>query len=167
MHRRTLIDHAARDVTTPNNDTLYSATWLDLHATPVRIHVPAVGGGRYWSIALLDIFTDNLAILGREQDGAGPVDVVVVGPHWKGDRPSGRVIVASSNDVQVIGRFLVDDARDAATVHALQDGIRITPVDAGVPLLPQWVPVRSSSDPENFLAAVNEMLSRKTGKPGW
>ena len=65
VNRRNLIDHTARDVTTPNNDTLYSATWLDLHATPVRIRVPRVEGGRYWSVALLDIFTNNFAILGR------------------------------------------------------------------------------------------------------
>ena len=109
VNRRNLIDHTARDVTTPNNDTLYSATWLDLHATPVRIRVPRVEGGRYWSVALLDIFTNNFAILGRQQDG---------------------------------------------------EGVRVEPLDRAAKTLPQWVPVRTSTDPENFLAVVNEMLSR-------
>jgi hypothetical protein len=158
--RRALIDHTARDVTTPNNDTLYVATWLDLHRTPMRVQVPRVGGGRYWSIALIDIFTNNFAILGRQREGDGPVDVVVVGPSWKGPVPKGRVIRAPSNDVQVIGRFLVNGPADAPAVHALQDGIAFMPVVAGAGPVPQWVPVTNSTDAANFIAVVNEMLWR-------
>lgn len=160
VNRRNLIDHTARDVTTPNNDTLYSATWLDLHATPVRIRVPRVEGGRYWSVALLDIFTNNFAILGRQQDGEGPVEVTVVGPQWAGPLPGGRVIRSPSNDVQLVGRFLVDGPADLDAVHRIQDGVRVEPLDQSAKTLPQWVPVRTSTDPENFLAVVNEMLSR-------
>ncbi len=160
VHQRSLIDHTARDVTTPNNDTLYSATWLDLHATPVRIRVPRVEGGRYWSVALLDIFTNNFAILGRQHDGEGPVEVTVVGPQWTGPLPDGRVIRSPSNDVQWVGRFLVDGPADLDAVHRIQDGVRIEPLDRSAKTLPQWVPVRTSTDPENFLAVVNEMLSR-------
>lgn len=158
--RRALIDHTARDVTTPNNDTLYVATWLDLHRTPMRIQVPKVGGGRYWSIALLDIFTNSFSVLSRQHDGEGPVDVVVVGPEWTGPVPTGRVIRAPSNDVQVLGRFLVNGADDAPAVHRVQDGLAFTPVAAGAKPLPQWVAVTTSKDPANFLAVVNEMLSR-------
>ena len=160
VHRRSLIDHTARDVTTPNNDTFYSATWLDLHATPVRLRVPRVGGGRYWSVALLDIFTNNFAVLGREHEGEGPVDVTLVGPGWKGPLPAGRVLRSPSNDVQLVARFLVDGPADAAAVHALQDSLRVEPLDHGARLLPQWVPVVGSSDPANYLAVVNEMLAR-------
>ncbi|HMV71292.1 MAG TPA: DUF1254 domain-containing protein, partial [Pseudomonadales bacterium] len=92
VHWRTLVDHTARMTTTPNNDTLYSAAWLDLHSTPVRVHVPAIGHGRYWSIALLDAYTNDIVVLGRRNDGDGPVDVVVVGPDWQGDLPGERLI---------------------------------------------------------------------------
>ena len=37
-HGRTLIDHTRRVVTTPNNDTVYSRTILDLSVGPVQIH---------------------------------------------------------------------------------------------------------------------------------
>ena len=158
--RRTLIDHTARDVTTPNNDTLYVATWLDLHHTPMRVQVPKVGGGRYYSIALIDVFTNNFAILGRQHDGDGPINVIVVGPDWKDRVPKGRVIRAPSNDVQVVGRFLINGPDDAPAVHRLQDALRFTPLMTGAKPLPQWVPVTSSTDPANFLAVVNEMLSR-------
>jgi hypothetical protein len=158
--RRVLIDHTARDVTTPNNDTLYLATWLDLHHTPMRVQVPRVEGGRYYSIALLDIFTNNFAVLGRQHDGDGPLDIVVVGPGWKGPVPKGRVIRAPSNDVQVVGRFLVNGSADVPAVIGLLDATRFTPVVPGARPVPQWVPVTTSSDPANFLAVVNEMLAR-------
>jgi hypothetical protein len=62
--------------------------------------------------------------------------------------------------VQVVVRLLVDGIADAPQVHRLQDAIRIVPLDPKAPLLPQWVPVSASTDPENYLAVVNEMLSR-------
>jgi hypothetical protein len=163
--RRALIDHTARDVTTPNNDTLYLATWLDLHHTPVRIKVPSVEGGRYYSVALLDIYTNNFAILGRQHDGDGPLDFVVVGPDWAGPVPEGRVVHAPSNDVQVVGRFLVNGTADLPVVNRLLDATTFTPVTPGAMPVPQWVPVTTSTDPANFLAVVNEMLARNPVPP--
>ena len=160
VNRRTLIDHTARDVTTPNNDTLYSATWLDLAASPVRVQVPRIDAGRYWSVALLDAYTNNFAILGQSTLGQGPLDVTVVGPQWRGAVPSGKVVRAPTNDVQVVGRFLVAGPQDAATVHRIQDGIRIRTVQPSAPAVPQWVMPRTSTDAENFIAVVNEMLKR-------
>ena len=60
-HRRQLVDHTARNVTTPNNDTLYSSTVIDLSAGPVRLDVPDFGS-RYFSIAFLDAYTNNFAL---------------------------------------------------------------------------------------------------------
>jgi len=67
-HARKLADHSARFVTTPNNDTLYSSANLNLHAGPVRIDVPDFGS-RYYSIALIDEFTNNFAYSGRRTTG--------------------------------------------------------------------------------------------------
>jgi len=160
INRRSLIDHTARDVTTPNNDTLYSAGWLDLHRSPVRVQVPKVDGGRYYSVALIDMFTNNFAVLGRQRDGDGPIDVTVVGPDWTGPVPQGQVLRSPTNDVQLVGRFLVNGPADAPAVHRLQDGLTIRPVIAGGLPVPQWVAVTSSTDPVNFLAVVNEFLWR-------
>ena len=55
-------------MTTPNNDTLYSTTQLDLSAGPVTITVPA-SGDRYLSLALMDAYTNNFAILGHPDHG--------------------------------------------------------------------------------------------------
>ena len=40
-HGRDLVDHTARDITTPNNDTLYSSAHIDLSQGPVTLRLPA------------------------------------------------------------------------------------------------------------------------------
>ena len=62
-HTKLLVDHRYRGVTTPNCDTLYSGAWLDLAHGPVLIEVPA-SDLPYWSIAALDLNTDNIAMMG-------------------------------------------------------------------------------------------------------
>ncbi|WP_233245045.1 DUF1254 domain-containing protein, partial [Caulobacter sp. HMWF009] len=70
-HRRNLSDHTDRSVTTPNNDTLYSLAWIDLTKGPVTLTIPP-SGKRYVSAAILNMFTDNDAVLGtRLNGGAG------------------------------------------------------------------------------------------------
>ncbi len=159
-HRRLLADHRARAVTTPNNDTLYSSSWLDLASAPIVLSVPAFGE-RYWSVAMMDIFTNNFAMLGSRLSGGGPLQVMVAGPDWQGTSPKGlRLIRSPSNDVWLLGRWLVDGPHDLEAVHALQDAMRIEILTPGrVPIAQKIEPVKSS-DPANFLAVVNEMLGR-------
>jgi hypothetical protein len=74
-HRRNLSDHRARNVTTPNNDTLYSACWIDLTQGPVELSVVQMPPGRYWSLALLDFHTNHIALPGSRLDGRGPLQL--------------------------------------------------------------------------------------------
>jgi hypothetical protein len=163
-HRRALSDHTSRAVTTPNNDTLYSSAWLDLSATPVRVSVAQMPAGRYWSVALMDAFSNNAAMLGTRLDGRGPVEATLVGPRWRGALPDGstaRVIRLPGDDVWLLARWLVDGPQDLPAAHAMQDGLRLTPLVAtAANNLIERVPPRSSLDPENFLAVVNQMLAR-------
>jgi hypothetical protein len=85
-HGRTLQDHTNRSGSGPNNDTLYSSSWLDLSSTPVRVVIPSIAN-RYWSVQLMDAFTNNFAMLGSRLDGAGPVEAVVVGRVGKASCP--------------------------------------------------------------------------------
>ncbi|MDI1363814.1 MAG: DUF1254 domain-containing protein, partial [bacterium] len=43
-HNRALADHTSRQVTTPNNDTLYSIAFLDLTQGPATLTIPPTGG---------------------------------------------------------------------------------------------------------------------------
>ncbi|MBP6878124.1 MAG: DUF1254 domain-containing protein [Phenylobacterium sp.] len=114
-HVRKLTDARSQTVTQPNNDTLYSSAWLDLSAGPVRITLPDAGE-RYVSLALMDMFTNNFAVL-----HAGTAhEVIVIGPHAPG-RPG--AIRAPTNWVWALGRTLVAGPADLPAAHLVQDGL--------------------------------------------
>lgn len=46
------------DVVTPNVDTLYSITWLELEEEPIVLHVPDTNGS-YYVQQLLDKYTNT------------------------------------------------------------------------------------------------------------
>ncbi|MFT9088774.1 MAG: DUF1254 domain-containing protein, partial [Acetobacter okinawensis] len=79
IHKRTLSDWQDRFITTPNNDTLYSVAWLDLSAGPVKLHIPPTGD-RYISAALIDMYTNNFAILGTRTTGNDGGSFTIIGP---------------------------------------------------------------------------------------
>lgn len=165
LHDRNLCDHRTRWITTPNNDTLYSNAWLDLSAGPVRIEAAAIPPGRYWSIALLDAFTNNFAILGQRLDGTGPVSVTLVGPHQDASGVEGRVIRAPGDDVWLFARWLIDGPADLPNAHAMQDGLSVHPGVAGRSGTTHGPVPTDPLDPENFLGVVNARLARNPPPP--
>lgn len=156
LHIRRLSDHRSHWITAPNNDTLYSNAWLDLSAGPVRVRVGAQPAGRYWSVALMDAFTNHIAVLGQRCDGVGPVEATIVGPQHRGAVPPGRVVQAPGDDVWLFARCLVEGPDDLAAAHAMQDRIAVT---AAMPAAATGRVVPGEpTDPGNFLAVVNESL---------
>ncbi|MBE0615693.1 MAG: DUF1254 domain-containing protein [Burkholderiales bacterium] len=125
-HTRRLLGPEDREVVTPNNDTLFSNTWLDLSQGPVLIEVPEIGD-RYWTLGFLDAWTNPWAYAGRRTTGGRAQRVFVHGPRWKGDAPEGAYrISAPGDDVWIIGRILVDnDPADVAAVCRLQEQFAI------------------------------------------
>jgi hypothetical protein len=93
-HAPGLVDHSYRGVTTPNCDTLYSGAWLDLAEGPVLIEAPA-STLPYWSIAVMDLYTDNIAIMGSRYPGSGTL--LVCGPDYRGPVPEGTAQVRSAS----------------------------------------------------------------------
>ncbi len=159
-HRRVLADHRARAVTTPNNDTLYSSAWLDLDTGPWLLSVPRIPD-RYWSLAMMDLFTNHFGLLGSRLEGDGPVQALIVGPQWAGVAPADlRVIRAPTRDVWLLGRWLVDGEADLPAVHAIQDALKLSPWGEHRARIPQAVAPADSRDPAGFLAVANEMLGR-------
>ncbi|MEN9315898.1 MAG: hypothetical protein RIS35_2291 [Pseudomonadota bacterium] len=156
-HDRRLCDHHARWITTPNNDTLYSRAWLDLSRGPVKVTVDAMPPERYWSVAFLDAYSNNFAMIGTRLDGAGPVSLTITGPGHAGPMPAGRVLRAPGNDVWLFARWIVDGPDDLPNAHAMQERLRVEP--AGVARPAHAVPTDVAS-PGNFLAVVNEQLAR-------
>ena len=128
-HRRLGPDD--KEVVSPNNDTVYSNTWLDLSLGPVIIETPDMGD-RYWTLGLLDAWTNPFAYVGRRTTGNRAQRTLVHGPAWEGSVPPDitLTIAAPGDDVWVIGRHLVeDDGPDAATVREAQSQMRLVRLD--------------------------------------
>lgn len=128
-HRRLGPDD--REVVSPNNDTVFSNAWLDLSEGPVVLHTPDMGE-RYWTLGLLDAWTNPFAYVGRRTTGNLRQRTLVHGPAWSGRVPDGvdNVIAAPGDDVWVIGRMLVDDsASDLEAVRGLQSAIAARRID--------------------------------------
>ena len=118
-HARALIDHHGVGVTTPNNDTLYSIAWLDLTAGPVTLAIPPMGE-RYYSAALMDMYTNNNAVLGGRTIGGQGGRFTIVGPGQAGGGPG--VVRAATAHAWLLVRIVVDGPQDLDAVHRLQDG---------------------------------------------
>ncbi|WOB09997.1 DUF1254 domain-containing protein [Piscinibacter gummiphilus] len=121
-----------REVVSPNNDTVYSNAWLDLSQGPVVIDTPDMGD-RYWTLGLLDAWTNPFAYVGRRTTGNRRQRTLVHGPAGPGPMPAGgvsQVIAAPGDDVWLIGRTLVDDRpADLEAVRALQAEFRMSRPD--------------------------------------
>jgi hypothetical protein len=129
-HQRRVTDATYKDGGRPNNDTLYSALWLDLSKDPVIIRVPDFGK-RYYSFEIANWTSDNYDYIGTRATGGRPGDYLLAGPNWKGEVPKGVHKVASSNTpwVMILLRILSNnEAADVAEVHRLQDAIEVMPL---------------------------------------
>lgn len=111
-----------RTVTNPNNDTLYLSAWIDLTQGPVGLTVPAVGD-RYWSLAVMDMFSNNNAVLGSRTVGPDGGVFTLVGP----DQPLGgpNPIRIATPHAWALARVLVDGPEDVAAVQALLKGFKL------------------------------------------
>ncbi len=164
-HRATLADHTSRQITAPNNDTIYSSCQMELSGGPVEVVAPT-DLQRYFSIAFMDAFTDNFAYIGTRATGGRGGRFWVVGPMWTGVAPSDVTVLRSStNDVWMLARVLVDGPDDLAAARALQERIEVRPLSTEPPRRFE-TPVTSMDDPSNFLAVVNEVLKRSPGGLG-
>jgi len=153
LHKRALSDWQDRFITTPNNDTLYSVAWLDLKKGPIKLTIPATGS-RYVSVALLDFYTNNFAILGTQTTGPDGGTFTIIGPDVATDDPS--VVRSPTRWVWLLVRLLVDGVEDLDAAHAIQDKF-VLEAQAGQADLPTAV---SREAPWNtYFSAVQALLS--------
>lgn len=133
---------AQRLVVLPNVDTVYTVARLRLADGPLVLHVPPTGG-RYFTMQLLDAYTNSFAYVGRRTTGSGATDVAIAGPRWRGRVPRGvRLVRSPTPVVWLLGRTLVDGPSDLPAVNALQRGYALRRLDAlgGPPLASLSIP---------------------------
>lgn len=164
-HMRNLATPTSRNVTTPNNDTLYSAAWLDLRAGPVHLHLPNFAG-RYYSVQLMDFYSSVFAIIGRRNAPVGG-DYLIVGPGWDGAPRAGEtLIVAPTPWVWLLVRIVVDDEDDLTEVRRLQNGLALTPLGtAALPIPNGAVDALREADIDTLTAAMQAIVTENPPLP--
>jgi len=123
LHSRRLSTAKSRAVTAPNTDTLYSTAWLDL-AEPVEIALPRVGS-RYFSLALMDIYSNNFAVLGGVERAGVERVRLYCGDHAPAPQAGVRLIRSPTPTVWALGRTYTGGGGDMAAAQAAQDTLRI------------------------------------------
>ena len=130
----------------PNNDTLYSLTWLDLRTEPMVIGVPEIKDQRYYTVQLVDLYTHNVGYLGARTTGFSKGYYLIAGPTWSGEKPARitAVVRSEGNLVHGIVRFAVQGPADVSNVRALQKRFSLAPLSKflGRPA-PKRVPIDS------------------------
>lgn len=152
QHKRRLMGSGKSFITTPNNDTLYSQAWIDLSGGAVKVTIP-VSGSRYFSLALMDMYTNHFSILGMRTTGVQGGTFTLVGPQ---DATSDRRAIRSPTPwVWAFGRTLVDDEADLPEAHKVQDQLRID----GPPVAIKERTYANRNSPWNeYFASVQELM---------
>ncbi len=165
-HAARVTDATWRDGGCPNNDTLYSLSWVDLSREPVILSHPDMGD-RYFTFQLAAMTSDNFDNVGSRTTGSNAGHFALIGPGWTGALPDGVQAVERSPTpwILVAGRTLVDGAEDVPAVRALQQQYRLTPLslwgtDGEVPEQRQVLqPIGPAEDPLGPWKTLNAMLA--------
>lgn len=159
---------ANRDIVTPNNDTPYSWSCLDLRSEPWILSVPAIPRNRYNSFQCIDLFTYNFAYVGVRATGYQAGNYLFAGPLWNGSVPIGinKVFKAETEIIGILGRTSLDGKADIPALKALQAKYKLTPLSkfSGTPPptpaapinFPKWDP--KSGLGIDFISYLNFLL---------
>jgi hypothetical protein len=129
---RKLADAKDTTVVAPNQDTLYSAVWLDVAKQPMVIHVPDTGK-RQNVVPMLTPYQENFAQIGNQAEGIHkPGDYAITAPGFAGTVPAGlKQIKSPYSRIWIIMRTVVDASSkaDLAKGHAIQNATKLVPLN--------------------------------------
>ncbi|SDW13723.1 Uncharacterized conserved protein [Albimonas donghaensis] len=158
LHARKLLNHRSRQITTPNADTLYTDAWIDLRQGPARIALPR-HGDRYVSLALMDMWTNNFAVLGSRATGTEGGRFTLVGPDASAEGLEGPVIRAPTPIVWALARILAAGPEDMDAARAVQDGMALETAPSPENAAPDAGEGTRLSDWPEFLAQGARLLA--------
>ena len=119
-------------IQTPNSDTPYSFIGLDLRTEPMVLTVPPVEKERYYSIQLIDAYTQNFDYIGSRATGNEAGNFLIAGPNWKGETPKGvKKVIRSETEYVLAGyRTQLFNRGDLDNVKKIQAGYKAQPISA-------------------------------------
>ena len=121
-----------KTIITPNSDTPYSFTWVDLRAEPVVYTIPKIEKERFYEVQLIDLYTHNFAYISTVAMGNVPGKYLITGPDWKGEIPKGiaKVIPCETQFFFSIHRTQLFNPGDINKVKKIQNGYKVEPLSA-------------------------------------
>ena len=138
-----------KDVVRPNVDTLYTTAFISMKEGPWAFEMPA-NNKRYELMPFMDAWTNVFASPGTRTSGNQGATYLLAGPEWNGQVPKGMTLLKSPTDmVWLIGRTQTNGTADFATVHELQNRLRLT----------KWL------QPPDSLSASTD--SKRDAQAGW
>lgn len=162
-------------VITPNSDTPYSFVVFDLRAEPIVVTMPKIEKERYYSLQLVDLFTNNVDYPGTRVDGNDGGDFLVTGPGWKGEVPKGikRVIEMPTTLGLGLIRTQLFSPADLDKVKEIQSGYKAqvlsayagTPAPAAPPII-DWLPISDDLMVSNYWPLAAFLLQFAPPWPG-
>lgn len=162
-------------VITPNSDTPYSFVVFDIRAEPLVVTMPQIEKERYYSLQLVDLYTNNVDYPGTRVDGNDGGDFLITGPGWEGDVPKGikRVIEMPSTLGLGLIRTQLFSPADLDKVKEIQSGYKAqllsayagTPAPAGAPIL-EWPAISDDLMVSNYWPIAAFLLQFAPPWPG-
>jgi hypothetical protein len=124
-------DAKFRAVARTGLDTLFATAWADLDEEPLVLSVPDTGG-RYYVIALFDMWSNVFASIGKRTTGTEAAPFLIAGPRWQGTPPAGvaKTCRSPTRFVWVNGQMQADGPEDCVEVSKLQQQYKLTPLSA-------------------------------------
>lgn len=128
-HGKNIITSDYRDGGAPNNDTLYSITWLDLKAEPIILSHGNMEE-RYFTFEIASMTSDNIDYVGTRTTGSKAGNFAIVGPNWIGELPKGvkKLATSPTNSVLIFGRTAVKGLDDVVSANEAQENYQLTPL---------------------------------------
>jgi len=119
-----------KTIVTPNSDTPYCMTWVDMRAEPIVFTIPEIEKERFYEVQLIDLYTHNTAYISTVATGNVPGKYLLTGPDWKGETPKGitKVIPFETQFIFSIHRTQLLNPSDIDNVKKIQDAYRVEPL---------------------------------------
>ena len=129
-------DASFRAVVRTGLDTLFAVSWADLDKEPLVLSVPDTNG-RYYVIALFDMWSNVFASIGKRTTGTGAANFLIAGPNWQGTPPADvkQMFRSLTRFVWINGQMQANGPQDYAVVNALQKQYKLTPLSRLGPAL--------------------------------
>lgn len=117
-------------IVTPNADTPYCMSWIDLRGEPLVLTVPDMEPDRFYHFQLIDLYTHNFAYIGTLTTGNGAGRFLLAGPGWEGTTPENidGVLRSETDFIFSITRTQLFGSDDLDNVKSIQESYSLAPL---------------------------------------